>query len=84
MSSKDLQRKWQEVAKTCALEHNMAPEGSKGRWEEARKAAVAVAEALAVAVKLEQAASKKWQAAREDSKAPASKPRAVLRLVRDA
>lgn len=64
MDVKDLQRKWQEVAKVCASEKNMAPPSKQDEWEQARVAAAAVAEALVAAAKAEQIACKKWQTAR--------------------
>jgi hypothetical protein len=78
--AKDLQRRWQEVAKICETSRNTAPPGDKAKWVAARDAAQSAADALAPVVKLEKAACRAWQDARmEPSIEP--RPRPVFKLV---
>lgn len=81
MDARDLQRRWQEVVKTCVREHNSAPPSEKERWVEARKAAQAMADSLVGPIQAEEVACEMWRLAREKTAPGAAKPKPVLKIV---
>lgn len=81
MDARDLQRRWQEVAKTCVREQNQAPPSEKSRWAAARQAAQAVADSLMDAVQAEKVACELWQLARGAAAATPEKPKPTLKIV---
>ncbi len=78
IEAKDLQRRWQEVVKTCAIELNGASPGDKAKWIKARDAAQSVVDSLTPVVLLENAACKEWQEARLEK---SDKPKPVFTIV---